>query len=109
VLAKIGMALKDNNELSVQAAKTFKRLQDGEWNYRVSSAAMKRINVERQSKLCYSFNGRLAGFSCAYSASVQRIINRIIGQSIKINHTGLNWQNSSWLATSFLTRGELQK
>jgi hypothetical protein len=51
VLAKIGTALRANDAPSLQAAKDFKRLLEGEWNYRVNSAAVKQINAEKRNKI----------------------------------------------------------
>jgi hypothetical protein len=51
VLAKIETALRENDAPSLQVAKNFKRLQEGELNYRVNSAAVKQINAEKRNKI----------------------------------------------------------
>lgn len=50
-LTKTGMALRENKEKAVQAANNFKKLHEGEWNYRVNSVAVKMINKEKRSKV----------------------------------------------------------
>ena len=51
VLTKSGVALRENNDLALQEANGFKKLHEAEWNFRVNSAAVKRINKEKRSKV----------------------------------------------------------
>jgi len=50
-LIKRGIALREGNRQSVREARDFRILCSSDWNYRVNSAAMKRVNTVRRSKV----------------------------------------------------------
>jgi hypothetical protein len=50
-LTKTGVALRENNQVAVEVAGNFKKSHEGEWNYRVNSAAVKRMAMEKRNKV----------------------------------------------------------
>ena len=48
---KIGHALRSNDEIKCDEATKFQRLMSAEWNFRVNSAAVKKLNVTKRNQV----------------------------------------------------------